>query len=50
MSAGSIPTIKRMIRQLSREECKELAKHALGLATFQEVQDYLRGMIERSSL
>ena len=38
-----------MIRQLSREECKFLAEHALGLATSQEVQDYLRGVIERLS-
>lgn len=49
MSADAIPTIKRIIRQLSRQECKELAEHALGLATFQEVQDYLRGVIERLS-
>ena len=42
----TIPTIKRMIHKLSQGECKDLAQHVFPLATSQEVQVCLRGVIE----
>lgn len=45
MAATAIPTIKRLIRQFSRPQCRDIADHALRLPTTEMVAAYLQGQI-----
>jgi len=45
MNAGSIPRLKRMVRELRRDECQALLLDALQCETFTEVGDMVRQFV-----
>lgn len=45
MSAAAIPHVKDFIRKLSAREAREIAEQALGLATPEEVVDFIAGRL-----
>lgn len=45
MNAGSIPRIKRLIRELRREECRELLNEALALSSHLAVSELVRSFL-----
>jgi phosphoenolpyruvate-protein kinase (PTS system EI component) len=47
MTPRAIPAAKQLIRLLSTEEVREIAEHALSLATASEVEGYLTSVLER---
>jgi phosphocarrier protein FPr len=47
MAPRAIPAAKQLIRLLSAEEAREIAEHALSLATASEVEEYLASVLER---
>jgi len=49
ISPASIPLAKRIIRQLSRKDCREIARFALGLAEAGEVEAYLKSILSGMS-
>ncbi len=54
MNAGSIPKIKRIIRELRKDDCTDLLAEALGCATHQEVSqlvvDFMRAKLAHAPL
>lgn len=46
MNAGSIPRVKRMVRDLSLEDCKRLAEDAVRCRRIQEVRELLGAFLE----
>lgn len=47
MSPVFIPEIKKIIREMSYEECRSIANNALQMNTAQEVRAYMNGFIEK---
>ncbi len=45
MNAAAIPHVKDFIRKLSAREAREIAEHALGLATPEEVAEFVAGRL-----
>lgn len=41
MYAHSLPKIKKMIRNISLKDAKDISNHALSLSTFKEINDYV---------
>lgn len=46
MNAGSIPRVKRMVRDLALEDCKRLAEDAVRCRRIQEVRDLVGAFLE----
>ncbi|MGE5675793.1 MAG: phosphoenolpyruvate--protein phosphotransferase [Mycobacterium leprae] len=44
MSAGSVPQVKKLVRQLSKEQCAAVARKALECGTSAEVKELLAGI------
>lgn len=47
MTASMIPEIKKIIRSMTYEECKRIARKALKMDTSHEVQSFLRGELKK---
>ena len=45
MNAGSIPQVKRLIREVSREDCQDLLEEALKRHTLAEVEELVRDFL-----
>lgn len=45
MNGAAIPKVKRLIRELRRDECEELVKEALTCATPEEIQELLSAFV-----
>jgi phosphoenolpyruvate-protein phosphotransferase (PTS system enzyme I) len=46
MNAGSIPQVKRLVRELAREDCEQLLVEALECTTALEVEELVRRFLE----
>ncbi|GFP29039.1 phosphotransferase system, enzyme I, PtsI [Candidatus Hakubella thermalkaliphila] len=47
MTSSAIPTVKRIIRSLSLTEAREIADRALRLSTTEEIQVYVKEVLQR---
>ena len=47
MYAHSLPKIKKMIRNISLKDAKDISSHALSLSTFKEINDYVSAEVAK---
>ena len=50
MTASSIPLIKKILRSVSKEDCKAVADKALTMDTAEEITNYAKAVLEEKGL